>query len=47
MGDSAIELYGCWDGEFESPVVCREEIDVSKLLDRSFFFREGCLYTVR
>lgn len=42
-----IQLFGCWDGEFELPVVCRDNIEINKLLDHSFFFRERCLYTVR
>lgn len=46
QADRTIELYGCWDGEFESSAECRDKLEVNKLLDHSFFFRERCLYTV-
>jgi hypothetical protein len=44
--NGTVELYGCWDGDFEDPIEHREVISVDRLIDRSFFFRERGFYTV-
>ena len=41
-----IELYGCWDGDFQYPPARNEVISVDDLLKNDFFLRERCLYTV-
>ena len=41
-----VELYGCWDGDFEYLPVRHEVICVDDLRSEEFFLRERCLYTV-
>ena len=41
-----IELYGCWDGDFEQPPARHEMIGVDDLIQDDFFLRERCHYTV-
>lgn len=41
-----IELYGCWDGDFQHPPTRHEMIAVAELIRRDFFLRERCHYTV-
>ena len=40
--ESAIELYGVWDGDFDftTPPTIREEISAESILERSFRFKE-------
>ena len=45
-GESAIELYGIWDGEFEKPVTVREKIFISRIKEPDFRFKERGFYTV-
>jgi hypothetical protein len=45
-GESAIELYGVWDGEFEKPVNVREKIFVTRIKEAGFRFKERGFYTV-
>lgn len=45
-GEKTIELYGIGDGDFiESPKV-QENINVQRILDSDFFFKEQGFYTV-
>jgi hypothetical protein len=45
-GEKTVELYGIWDGDFiESPKV-QEHINVQRILDSDFFFKERGFYTV-
>jgi hypothetical protein len=46
-GESTIELYGVWDGEFEKPVNIRETISVARLQESGFRFKERGFYTLR
>ena len=41
-----IELYGCWDGDFEHPPARREIICAEDIGGDDFFLRERCHYTV-
>jgi hypothetical protein len=42
-----IELYGCWDGEWNEPSGGEAEIALDQLLDPTFFFRERYKYRVQ
>lgn len=42
-----IEIYGCWDGDFDAEPARHETIDVAQTLRDDFFLRERCLYTVK
>lgn len=42
----SIEIYGCWDGDFEESIKHKETISLNRLLDRKFFFRERGLYII-
>ncbi len=42
----ALELYGCWDGDFLEPAAGHEDLPVNRILDRKFYFRERYGYTV-
>lgn len=47
-GDSSVELYGIWDGNFDfntAPLVS-EAIHMEQILDRGFRFKEGGFYIV-
>lgn len=48
-GESSVELYGVWDGNFDfrTPPAAHEEILVETILDPIFRFKEGGFYTVR
>jgi hypothetical protein len=45
-GESTVELYGVWDGNFDfrTPPAAREEIRLQAILDPSFRFKEQVLY---
>jgi hypothetical protein len=47
-GESTIELYGIWDGDFDysTPPVVREHVSVEQILDPCFRFKEGGFYRV-
>ncbi len=41
-----IELYGCWDGDFNLPPARHETINVDDIPRSDFFFRDRCHYNV-
>jgi hypothetical protein len=45
-GDSIIELYGMWDGDFAETPEIYESIPVGTILKADFRFKERCFYTV-
>jgi hypothetical protein len=45
--ESSVELYGVWDGNFDSAPAAREEIRLEAILDPSFRFKEQAFYTMR
>lgn len=47
INESSVELYGVWDGDFDTPPLIREEISVDAILDSGFRFKERGFYTVR
>jgi hypothetical protein len=47
IDESSVELYGVWDGNFDSPPAVREEIRLEVILDPSFRLKEQVFYTVR
>lgn len=46
-GDSAIELYGIWDGDFDKAPEAFEEISLETILKPDFRFKERGFYRVR
>ena len=48
-GESSVELYGVWDGDFDfrTPPAAHEEIHLESILDPAFRFKEGGFYVVR
>jgi hypothetical protein len=44
--ETAIELYGVWDGNFAEPPKARETISLERILDSDFWFKEQGFYTV-
>jgi len=48
-GESSVELYGVWDGDFDfsTPPAAHEEIQLEAILDPAFRFKEQGFYTVR
>lgn len=46
-GESRVEIFGVWDGDFASRPMSREEIDLEQILDHRFHFRELGFYVVR
>lgn len=46
-GESSVELYGVWDGDFKKPPAARDEIPLEAILDPAFRFKEQGFYTVR
>jgi len=46
-GESSIELYGVWDGDFKTEPAAQEEIHLEVILDPAFRFKEQVFYTVR
>ncbi len=45
-GESTVELYGVWEGEFTKPPAIREEISLDAILNRQFRFKEQGFYVV-
>lgn len=47
-GESAVELYGVWDGDFDfiTPPAAREVIHLAAILDPAFRFKERGFYVV-
>ncbi len=43
---NSIDLYGCWDGDFFEPCEGHTEVDVSKIQEETFYFRERFRYSV-
>ena len=46
-GESSVELYGVWDGDFMTPPAAHEEIRLEAIFDPDFRFKERGFYTVR
>jgi hypothetical protein len=48
-GESSIELYGVWDGDFDfgTPPAAHEEVCLEAILDPTFRFKDQAFYTVR
>ena len=46
-GEPTVELYGVWDGDFETPPAVREKIVLDTILERAFRFKERGFYVVR
>jgi hypothetical protein len=45
-GDSAVELYGIWDGDLAEPPEAREEIALASILEPGFRLKERGFYGV-
>jgi len=45
-GENTVELYGIWDGDFVEGPRATEKINVKRILDSDFFFKEQGFYTV-
>jgi hypothetical protein len=45
-GESVVELYGVWDGDFDTPPATREQIHLEAILDPAFRFKEQGFYVV-
>jgi hypothetical protein len=45
-GETSVELYGVWDGDFRTPPAIREEVHLAAILDPSFRFKEQGFYNV-
>ena len=47
-GESVVELYGVWDGDFDftTPPAVREQIHLEAILDPAFRFKEQGFYVV-
>ena len=43
--NTRIEIYGCWNGDFNQPESV-EEINIDLLIDKGFYFKEGGFYTI-
>ena len=46
-GETSIELYGMWDGDYSENPKARETISLNRILDPDFFFKEQGFYTVQ
>lgn len=45
-GETEVELYGVWDGDFAKVPQARESISIHGLLDPDFYFKEQGFYKV-
>jgi hypothetical protein len=45
-GDSSVELYGIWDGDFAKPPASHEEIALASILEPGFRLKERGFYSV-
>ena len=43
----AVELYGCWDGDFHEPAAGHEVLPIERIFDHAFYFRERFAYTIK
>ena len=46
VNSGPIEIYGCWNGVVNDSIRSVEEINVKVIIDKGFYFKEGCLYKV-
>jgi hypothetical protein len=46
-GESAVEIYGMWDGDFATPPLSRESVEAEDILNDKFHFRELGFYRVK
>jgi hypothetical protein len=47
VSDNApIEIYGCWNGDFDDVPGSVEEIIIDVLIDKDFYFKERGFYTI-
>lgn len=44
-GETFVELYGIWSGDFSEPQI-REQLELKQLLDPDFYFKEQGFYKV-
>lgn len=45
-GETTVELYGVWDGDFSEVPKAKETISLEQILDGNFYFKEQGFYTV-
>ncbi len=41
-----VELYACWDGEFDHAPLLRQTISIKELARNDFYLKEQCFYTI-
>lgn len=46
-GEPVVEAYGVWEGDQHKQPRCRELIDLDKILNPEFFFKEQGFYEIR
>jgi len=46
-GETTVELYGIWDGNFAESPKARESISLGRILDSNFWFKEQGFYAVK
>lgn len=46
LGATQVELYGCWNGEEQEPLLATETLSNEQLSNPRFCFREGNLYRI-
>lgn len=44
--ETSVQIFACWEGDHEEPIVFRDTVDIQKLLSMDFYFKERGLYTV-
>jgi hypothetical protein len=44
--EGSVELYGCWDGDYNEQAESREEIAIEDILDKDIFFKERGFYSI-
>jgi hypothetical protein len=42
-----VELYGCWDGEYNEQTEQEQELEIDAILSERFFFHERVLYRIK
>lgn len=45
--NKTVEMYGCWEDEFDKPSEAIEELNVDDLLRYDFYFKERGLYRIK
>lgn len=46
VSEGSVQLYGCWDGDYDEQAESTEVIAIEEILDKDFYFKERGFYSI-